>query len=206
MADGFSVDRAALSETAQGINNTIGALKGLGFDETAEVGRGFSGLALSGLQAGDAGLQQALGGFCDRWSWGVRTLVQDGNQFAARLGLSAGVYADTEKYLVGVAKNVTDALVGDPHMTDAQAAQASWSQDAAVVTGAQTPEGAVTWSQAGSAAAQQWKAVGRAELNGMDGLNRDIADATGNGGRLDQLQNQLFGPPPSPGGSAGGAG
>jgi hypothetical protein len=206
MADGFSVDRAALSETAQGINNTIGALKGLGFDETAEVGRGFSGLALSGLQAGDAGLQQALGGFCDRWSWGVRTLVQDGNQFAARLGLSAGVYADTEKYLVGVAKNVTDALVGDPHMTDAQAAQASWSQDAAAVTGAQTPEGSMTWAQAGSAAAQQWKAVGRAELNGMDGLNRDIADATGNGGRLDQLQNQLFGPPPSPGASAGGAG
>ena len=30
MADGFSVDRAALNETAQGINNTIGALKGLG--------------------------------------------------------------------------------------------------------------------------------------------------------------------------------
>jgi hypothetical protein len=208
MADGFSVDRAALSETAQGINNTIGALKGLGFDETAEVGRGFSGLALSGLQAGDAGLQQALGSFCDRWSWGVRTLVQDGNQFAARLGISAGVYADTEKYLVGVAKNVTDALAGDPHMTDAQAAQASWSQDAAVVTGAQTPEGSLTWSQAGSAAAQQWKAVGRAELNGMDGLNRDIADATGNGGRLSQLQNQLFGQPPSPspGGSTGGAG
>ena len=168
MADGFSVDRAALSETAQGINNTIGALKGLGFDETAEVGRGFSGLALSGLQAGDAGLQQALGGFCDRWSWGVRTLVQDGNQFAARLGLSAGVYADTEKYLVGVAKNVTDALVGDPHMTDAQAAQASWSQDAAVVTGAQTPEGChdlVAGRQRGGPAVEG-RGAGRTERHG----------------------------------------
>ena len=48
MADGFSVDRAALNQTAQGINNTIGALKGLGFDETAEVGRGFSGLVTVG--------------------------------------------------------------------------------------------------------------------------------------------------------------
>ena len=42
MADGFTVDRAALLETAQGINDTIGALEGLGFDEEAEVGRGFS--------------------------------------------------------------------------------------------------------------------------------------------------------------------
>ena len=205
MADGFSVDRAALNETAQGINNTIGALKGLGFDETAEVGRGFSGLALPGLQTGDAGLAQALGSFCDRWSWEVRTLVQDGNQFAARLGISAGVYADTENYLTGVAKNVTDALAGDPHLTDAQAAAASWSQDVAEVTGAQTPEGAMTWSQAGSAAAQQWKAVGRTAANGELGFNRTLASLTGNGAWLSQEENRLFGPPPS-GGSPGGAG
>jgi len=204
MADGFSVDRAALSDTAQGINNTIGALKGLGFDETAEVGRGFSGLSLAGLQAGDAGLAQAVGSFCDRWSWGVRTLVQDGNQFAARLGISAGVYYDTEKYLVGVAKNVTDALAGDPHMTDAQAEQASWRQDAAVVTGAQTQGGNMTWAQAGSAAAQQWKAVGRAAADGPMGINRTLADLTGHGAQLNQEENQLFGPPS--GGSSGGAG
>ena len=205
MADGFSVDRAALNETAQGINSTIGALKGVGIDETAEVGRGFSGLTLSGLQAGDAGLAEAFGNFCDRWSWGVRTLVQDGNQFAVRLGISAGVYADTENYLTGVAKNVTDALAGDPHMTDAQAAAASWSQDAAEVTGARTPEGAMTWSQAGSAAAQQWKAVGRTAADGEMGVNRTLADLTGNGAWLNQEENRLFGPPPS-GGSPDGAG
>jgi len=105
MADGFTVDRAALLETAQGINDTIGALEGLGFDEEAETGRGFSGLALSGLQAGYAGLQSAFAGFCDRWSWGVRALVQDGNQFAQRLGLSAGMYADAEQPIIGSVKN-----------------------------------------------------------------------------------------------------
>jgi hypothetical protein len=72
VASGLTVNRAALIETAQGINETIGALTGLGFDEEAEVGRGFSGLSLSGLQVGDAGLQSAFAGFCDRWSWGVR--------------------------------------------------------------------------------------------------------------------------------------
>src|ERR1700761_3253712 len=101
MAGGFSVDRAALNETARGINDSIAALKGFGLDETAEEGRGFSGVALSGLQAGDPGVATVYGGFWGRASGGVRSLVQDSNQFAQRLGLTAGIYADTEQYLTG---------------------------------------------------------------------------------------------------------
>lgn len=164
MADGFTVDRAALAETAQGINGVISALEPLGIEETAGVGRGFSGLALSGPQVGDGSLASAFGNFCDRWSWGVRSLVQDGNQFAQRLGLAAGVYNMVEDQLTGAAKNMVDALVGDPHLTDQQAAASSWSEDAAAITGQQTPGGQLTWSQAGQAAGQQWTAVaGQAE-------------------------------------------
>jgi len=65
------------------------------------------------LQAGDGGVQQAFGGFCERWSWGVRSLVQDGNQVAARLGITAGVYADTEDYLTGVAGRALVLVAGD---------------------------------------------------------------------------------------------
>ena len=54
MADGFTVDRAALRETAQEIDRTIGAFEGLAFDEEANIGRGFSGLALPVVQAPDA--------------------------------------------------------------------------------------------------------------------------------------------------------
>ena len=182
MADGFSVDRRALAETAQGIKAAIGALKGLGLDETAEVGRGFSGLSLSGLQAGQADLAAAFSGFCDRWSWGVRSLVQDGGQFAARLGLSAGIYADTEQYLTGVAKHVTVAVAGDPHLSGAQAAQGSWSQDAAAVTGAPAPDGPHTWAQASQQASQQWTEVGRDELKLPDEAKRLLNDATGRAG------------------------
>jgi hypothetical protein len=85
MADGYAVDRAALAETAQGLNGVIGQLKGLGLSETGDVGRGFSELALSGLQAGNEDVASAFGSFCDRWSWGVRTLVQDGNQTGAQI-------------------------------------------------------------------------------------------------------------------------
>jgi hypothetical protein len=165
MADGFAVDRAALAETAQGLNSVIGALSGLGIDETGEVGRGFSGLEMSGLEVGDSDLASAFGDFCDRWSWGVRALVQDGNQFAVRLGLSAGLYNDVENQATAAAKNIVVAVAGDPHMTDQQAAAASWSQDAAVITGAQTPGGDMTWSQAEDAMKQQWQGVGADAMN-----------------------------------------
>lgn len=169
MADGFAVDRAALAETAKGLNDVIGALSGLGLKETGEVGRGFSELALSGLEAGDPDLASAFGDFCDRWSWGVRTLVQDGNQFAVRLGLSAGLYSDMENQVTGAVKNVVVAVAGDPHMTDQQAAAASWSQDAALATGAHTQGGDMTWGQAGDAVKQQWQAVGADALNTAPG-------------------------------------
>jgi hypothetical protein len=165
MGDGFAVDRAALAETAQGLNNVIGGLKGLGFDETADVGRGFSGLALSGLQAGEGNLASAFGNFCDRWSWGVRALVQDGNQFAERLGLTAGLYNDVENELTGAIKDVVVAGVGDPHMTDQQAASASWSQDAALVTRAQTPGGDMTPGQGLEAMKRQWEGVGQTAMD-----------------------------------------
>jgi hypothetical protein len=125
VADGFSVDRAALSETAQGINGVISALEPLGIDETAEVGRGFSALALSEEQVGDGGLTGAFGDFCDRWSWGVRSLVQDGNQFARRLGLAAGTYSMVEQQVKGAAGSLGAALTDDPHTGAQQTASGS---------------------------------------------------------------------------------
>jgi hypothetical protein len=117
---GFEVDPAMLQEAAKGINDTIAELKTLGIDEAAETGRGFGGLSLRGVQVGHQGLQQAFSEFCDRWSWGVRTLVNDGNEIAQRLGLSAGTYHDVEQYTVGVLKDAVNALAGDPHAANQQ--------------------------------------------------------------------------------------
>jgi hypothetical protein len=158
---GYTVDPNALNETAQGINATISDLGKLGFSETAGTGMGFTGLTLSVLQLGHPGLTSAFRGFTGRWQWGVRSLVQDGNQIAQRLGLSAGAYYQADQKVIGSLKDLVDAAAGDPHMTDAQAAAASWSQDAAEVTGAKTPEGNMTWQQAQQQIAAQWKAEGK---------------------------------------------
>lgn len=177
MAGGFTVDRAALRETAQGINDTIGALKGLGFDEEAEVGRGFSGLTLSGLQVGYAGLQSAFAGFCDRWSWGVRTLVQDGSQIAQRLGLCAGMYADAEQSVIASVKDLVDAGMGDPHLSDSQVAQGSWAQAAGAAPG-QAPNdfSGAAWGQAGQQMDQTWKAEGHDAASTVSGDLKDLLD------------------------------
>jgi hypothetical protein len=120
MADGagggFEVDYGLLAEAAEGINGVISQLSELGIDETGEEGRGFALLDLDGAGLGVPALAGAFSGFTGRWSWGVRTLVQDGNQFARRLGLNAGVYADTEHYLSGVMRVAVNAAGGDPHL------------------------------------------------------------------------------------------
>jgi hypothetical protein len=75
------------------------------------------------------------------------------------------MYNDVENQLTGAAKDVVVAVAGDPHMTDQQAADSSWTTDAAMVTGAHTQEGDMTWGQAGTAIKQQWQGVGTDALN-----------------------------------------
>jgi hypothetical protein len=165
MADGFAVDRAALAETAQGLNEVIDQLKGLGLSESGDVGRGFSQLALSGAQAGNGNLAGAFSEFCARWSWGVRALVQDGNQFAQRLGLSAGTYDDAESQATGALKDLTASVVGDPNLTGQQAQASSWKQDAGMVTMTQSPEGAKSPQQDVEQMKKQWEGVGETALS-----------------------------------------
>jgi hypothetical protein len=125
---GFQVDYGLLAEAAKGINGLISQLSDLGIAETGEEGRGFALLDLDAEGLGGPALASAFSGFTGRWSWGVRTLVQDGNQFAQRLGLAAGVYADTERYLSGIAKVAVNAAWGDPHLSSQQVENESYGK------------------------------------------------------------------------------
>ena len=50
-------------------------------------------------------------------------------------------------------------------MTDQQAENASWSQDAAMITRAHPQGGGIAWSQADDAMKQQWEDAGRDAMN-----------------------------------------
>lgn len=195
---GYSVSPDLLKKTAQGINDTLGELKSVGMAEGADAGRGFSQLQLRGMQVGHQGLEQAFQQFCDRWSWGVRTLAQDGNHIAQQLNLSAGSYQDMEQYASGALKDVMADAMGNPHTTDDQVEKESWGQVAAdnPINQALHPDlSARSWEKTGQDAAQTWKNEARDVAEGQFGINKHLADALGQGQQFTQAENEAFGPP-----------
>ncbi|MBT2401221.1 hypothetical protein [Streptomyces sp. ISL-100] len=112
---GYRADTESLGEITKGINLAMDELKELGFDVDANLGRGFDDLQLAGLELGDKPLQEIFAEFCDRWGWGVRTLMQDANTFAAGLGLNAGLYHEEERYNANTFKTVWNQVAGNPY-------------------------------------------------------------------------------------------
>ncbi|MGP3981414.1 hypothetical protein [Streptomyces sp. KR80] len=128
MSGGFEADPDALAQVAKGIDAALAELKELGMVGSASMGRGFSEIALSGLEVGHQGLTSVLGEFCDRWEWGVRGLMAEGNQFAKELGLAAGVYHENEEYVSGTVKVAGNAMFGNPHATEEETTARSWGE------------------------------------------------------------------------------
>jgi hypothetical protein len=196
---GYQVSPAVLQQAAKGIEDTIDDLKGLGVEGTADAGRGFAEMALTGVQVGHSGVQGAFGQFLDRWSWGVRGLVEDGNAIAKALDLNAGVYYDAEKYASGTFKDITADVMGNPHLSDQQVEQESWAQVAQdnPINDVLNPDfSAKSMAQAGQQIEQTWKQEGRDLAGGPFGLGTTVIDATGHGQAFQQGEDAVFGPEP----------
>jgi hypothetical protein len=111
---------------AKGLTEALGELKELGMVGTAGAGRGFGDIALSGLELGHEGLTGEFKSFCERWEWGVRSLINEGNGFAVRTGLAAGTYDETEQYVEGSFKIVTNAAIGNPYASEDEVTRQGW--------------------------------------------------------------------------------
>lgn len=190
--DGYQVNPALLQQAASGINDTIAELKTLGFAEEADEGRGFGSLSMTGMQVGQSGLQGAFSDFCNRWSWGVRSLVKQGNEIAGKLGITAGTYADAEQYAVGVLKDAVNAVAGDPHASNQQVENESFGQ---IVATDKPDYSAASWAKTGKDAEQTWTGVGRDLAEGPMGLGKTVADGLGLGPQFTAEENEMFRPP-----------
>jgi len=166
--DGYSADPEALAEVAKGLNGVIGELKDVtGQIGYSDVGRGFEELELTGLQLGAAGLTDAFGAFCERWEWGVRELVAEANQFAEGLNLSAGIYNDMEQYAKDTLKVGVNAAIGNPHLTEEQAASMSQDEVVADMKSSLSPDYSVrSFVEPGQASNEAWNEVGRDAVTG----------------------------------------
>jgi hypothetical protein len=120
-----------LALIADGIDKALGELGKLGFADKvgwSGAGRGFDDLEMDGLTIGDDTVGAVFHSFCERWQWGVRALVDEGNTFAEAVGLSAGTMYQTDQTVENSLKVGLNSLEGSPYASEQQIEGQSWQQ------------------------------------------------------------------------------
>ncbi|WP_333772987.1 hypothetical protein [Streptomyces sp. IBSBF 3136] len=120
-----------LALIADGINKALGELGKLGFTDKvgwSGVGRGFDDLEMDGMTIGGESVGAVFHSFCERWQWGVRALVDEGNAFAEAVGLSAGTMNQTDQLVKNSFKVGLNSLEGNPYASQQQIESQSWQQ------------------------------------------------------------------------------
>ncbi|MFE2988594.1 hypothetical protein [Streptomyces sp. NPDC059262] len=199
---GKDLKTGGLDLIAKGLTEALAELKELGMVGEAGAGRGFGDIALTGLELGHEGLTGEFKSFCERWEWGVRSLVNEGNAFAVKTGLSAGTYYETDQYVEGTLKVVTNAAIGNPYASEDEVTQKGWG-DIATSGALSTPDySKESFDQAMANSAQGWKDAGRdiatSHTAGPLGLNpENMHNAAGvSDAEYNKWLDDTFGPSP----------
>ncbi|WP_055556730.1 hypothetical protein [Streptomyces sp. NBRC 110028] len=191
-----------LSLIAKGLTEALGELKELGMVGMAGAGRGFGDIALSGLELGHEGLTGQFTSFCERWEWGVRSLINEGNTLAKKTGMAAGTYYETEKYAEGTFKVVANAAIGNPYASEEEVTQKGWGDIATSGAFGGVDYSKESFDQAMANSAQGWKDAGRDVMTshtvGPLGLNpENLHGALGvSDAEYDRMLDDTFGPSP----------
>lgn len=197
----LNAPKEALDSISRGITASLDELGALGEAGAAGMGRNFCELTLSGMQLGHAGLTSAFGSFCERWEWGVRDLVQEGNDFAAKVGLSAGLLHQQDQYVQGGFKVLANSAVGDPHASADEITAKSWGELSTDTVRNQLPgPGGESWQNADAGVAQTWKntawEVSTATSSPLMTATNGAVDAAGWRGEVDAGMHEALGPSP----------
>jgi hypothetical protein len=188
-------DKASVEKITQGLRSAIGELGEIGDGTGSLMGKGFSNLAMTGMEAGHHGLSVDFEDFCERWDWGVRSLIHDASQIAERLGLAAGTQWAEDQYVGGSLKVLASSLLGgDPHASEADIEKQSWGN---VVTPDAPDYGG--WDKAGHNMGQTWKDTGRSLLTeGQGGVINDVGNhiAGIDDKEFNRELDRVFGPSP----------
>ncbi|MEV5340404.1 hypothetical protein AB0K93_18310 [Streptomyces sp. NPDC052676] len=189
-----------LGLVAKGLTDALGELKELGMVGEAGAGRGFSDVALSGLELGHEGLTGEFKSFCERWEWGVRSLINEGNGFALKTGLAAGTYYENDKYVEGTLKVVANAAIGNPYASEEEVANKGWSDIATSTFDVDYSQ--ESFDQAIANSKQGWKDAGRDVMTshtlGPMGISpQDVHNRFGvSDAEYERMLDERFGPSP----------
>ncbi|MBZ4014293.1 hypothetical protein [Streptomyces purpurogeneiscleroticus] len=193
------VSPSAIKKITSGINGAIDELQAIGQAGAAEVGRGFSELALTGMETGYADLTAKFETFCERWEWGVRSLVKEALDLAEGAGLSAGLMHEADGYVQGTMKVGWTAAMGNPHLSEEDAEKRGWGQtleDNPIHNLANPDYSAESMLQAGQDAEDTWKATAHdLTTDGMiGGQHSAFAQLAGYGDEYQAAADDAFGP------------
>ncbi|PAZ15543.1 hypothetical protein CLM62_12090 [Streptomyces sp. SA15] len=190
-------DKASVAKFTQGVGATIDQLGELGGATGSVMGKGFSELSMTGMEAGHHGLSVDFEDFCERWEWGVRALVSDASALANRLGLAAGTQWEHDQYVEGSLKvGVNSVMGGNPHATEEEITQQDWGE--VFTPDALNPDwSAESFERAGQDMEQTWKDTGRTVLTEGQGGQRSevLKDTLGiSDDQWNQALDDTFGP------------
>ncbi|MFD9391188.1 hypothetical protein ACFWBB_10800 [Streptomyces sp. NPDC060000] len=195
----LQLDKASVAKFTHGVGATIDELGELGGATGSVMGKGFSELAMTGMEAGHHGLAVDFEDFCERWEWGVRALVSDASALANRLGLAAGTQWEHDQYIAGTLKVGANSLMGgNPHASEEEIAQQNWG-DIFTPDYLDPDWSGESFDKAGQDIEQTWKDTGRTVLTEGDGGRRSelLNDALGiSDDQWNQALDDTFGPSP----------
>ncbi|WP_335937603.1 hypothetical protein [Streptomyces sp. PTD5-9] len=195
----LAFDKESVAKFTQGVGAVIDQLGELGGATGSVMGKGFSSLAMTGMEAGHRGLSADFEDFCERWEWGVRALVSDASALAERLGLAAGTQWEHDQYVEGSFKVGLNALMGgNPHADEGDIAQQNWG-DILTPDYLDPDWSAESFEKAGQDMEQTWKDTGRAVLTegAGDQVSEKLRTGLGIGdGQWDRAVDDTFGPSP----------
>ncbi|MDX3184875.1 hypothetical protein ACFY8Q_26180 [[Kitasatospora] papulosa] len=195
----LAFDQASVAKFTKGVGATIDQLGELGGATGSVMGKGFSGLAMTGMEAGHHGLSVDFEDFCERWEWGVRALVSDASELASRLGLAAGTQWEHDQYVEASLKVGVNAVMGgNPHASEEDITQQNWG-DIFTPDYLDPDWSAESFEKAGQNMEQTWKDTGRTVLTeGQGGRQSErLKDELGlSDGQWDRALDDTFGPSP----------
>ncbi|MFI1399794.1 hypothetical protein [Streptomyces sp. NPDC020681] len=179
-AEDLKLDAETVGRITSGLRGAIAELRDIGTGSGSVLGKGFSELAMTGMEAGHHGLSVDFEEYSERWEWGVRALIQDANTIARELGLAAGMTWEEDQYIEGTFKIVANAAVGNPHASEDDIVKQNWGD--VLTPDALSPDySAESFERAKDEMGQTWKDTGRAVLT------------EGNGGRQSRILNDMLG-------------
>ncbi|MFD8895489.1 hypothetical protein ACFVZ8_15880 [Streptomyces sp. NPDC059558] len=201
----LDVSKQALEQIGKGITDSLAELKELGSVGMASMGGGFSELGLSGIETGHEGLTATLDTFCERWGWGVRSLVQQGNAFAVKVGLSAGAMYEQDHYIQGSFKVVANAALGNPYATEQDVIDKNWGgvlSDNPLTQIRDADYSPASFTRAAENGNDAWKSAVRDVSSSDILLSNQLIDTVGLRDEMDAVVDGTVGPAPEslPGG------